>query len=63
MQNEALLAVINILEGFEQLMENAPSKALAEILQDAWLKMSDTFPEDFKAATHEDAGAGDQSFS
>jgi hypothetical protein len=52
-----LWQTIDILEGLEELMEKSPSEEIAEILQESWLKISDTFPEDFKEATHEDAGA------
>lgn len=52
-----LLRTIDILEELERLMELAPSPELEEILQEAWLKISQTFPEDFKEATYLDAGA------
>jgi hypothetical protein len=52
-----ILQTIDTLEALETLLEAAPSLAIEQILQDAWLKVSDTFPEDFKEATREDAGA------
>lgn len=52
-----LLQTIDILEGLEQLMDAAPNPEVEAILQDAWLKISQTFPEDFQAATYLDAGA------
>lgn len=52
-----LLQTIDILEELETLMEQAPSSEVEEILQDAWLKISQTFPEDFREATYLDAGA------
>ncbi|NDJ19807.1 hypothetical protein [Myxacorys almedinensis] len=41
--------MITILEGLEDLIER--------ILQDAWLRVSDLFPEDFKEAPRQDAGS------
>ncbi|MCU0527284.1 MAG: hypothetical protein MUF72_20955 [Elainella sp. Prado103] len=52
-----LLKTIDILEGLEGLMDAAASPEIEEILQTAWLKISQTFPEDFQEATHLDAGA------
>ncbi len=52
-----LLQTIDILEELENLMDLAPSTDIEEILQEAWLHISQTFPEDFKAATSLDAGA------
>jgi len=52
-----ILQAIDILEGLENLLDIAPNAKIAIILQEAWLKISDTFPEDFKEATKEDAGA------
>jgi hypothetical protein len=52
-----LLQTIDILEALENLMDSAPSSEIEEILQEAWLKISQTFPEDFKEATSLDAGA------
>ncbi|MEB3336859.1 MAG: hypothetical protein VKJ46_05300 [Leptolyngbyaceae bacterium] len=52
-----ILHTIDILEGLETLLDTAPSPEIEEILQEAWLKVSETFPEDFKDATREDAGA------
>ena len=55
--NDEILDTINILEGLETLMDQAPNEAISKILQKAWLRVSETFPEDFQAATKEDAGA------
>ena len=55
--NTQLEPIIEILEGLESLMDRAPSDEIEGILQAAWLKVSNTFPEDFLAATREDAGA------
>lgn len=55
--NGEILDTINILEGLETLMDQAPNEAISKILQKAWLRVSETFPEDFQAATKEDAGA------
>jgi hypothetical protein len=52
-----MLQTIDLLEALERLMDTAPSPAIEEILQTAWLKISETFPEDFKDATREDASA------
>jgi len=52
-----LLKTIEILETLEALIDQAPSPELEDILQEAWIKVSETFPEDFKEATREDAGA------
>ncbi|MEM6401107.1 MAG: hypothetical protein AAF757_12875 [Cyanobacteria bacterium P01_D01_bin.116] len=52
-----LIPIIEILEGLESLMDQAPSGDIEEILLAAWLKVSKTFPEDFLAATREDASA------
>ncbi|MEB3291275.1 MAG: hypothetical protein VKI82_15260 [Leptolyngbya sp.] len=52
-----ILKVIDILDGLEALIENAPNEDVEDILEEAWLHISDTFPEDFKAATQHDAGA------
>ena len=38
-------------------MEQAPSDDIEGILMAAWLKVSNTLPEDFLAATREDASA------
>ncbi|MCM1983634.1 hypothetical protein [Lyngbya confervoides] len=53
----ALIPVIDLLEGLEALMDQAPSVEIEQILQAAWLQVSETFPEDFLAATCADAGA------
>jgi hypothetical protein len=52
-----ILETIKILEVLEALLENAPSCEVEAILQEAWIKVSETFPDDFKEATREDAGA------
>jgi hypothetical protein len=52
-----ILKTIDILEALETLLDKAPSSKIEEILQEAWLKVSETLPDDFKAATREDAGA------
>ncbi len=52
-----LLRTIDVLEELETLMDLAPSAEIEEILQEAWVKISQTFPEDFKEATYLDAGA------
>lgn len=52
-----LLQTIEILEKLESLMDLAPSPKIEDILIEAWLKVSETFPEDFKDATRDDAGA------
>ena len=50
-------SVIEVLEVLEQLMEKAPTHEVEGILQLAWLQISETFPDDFLAATHNDASA------
>jgi HSP90 family molecular chaperone len=52
-----ILQAIDILEALETLLEKAPTPEVEAILQEAWIKVSETFPEDFKEATREDAGA------
>lgn len=52
-----ILQTIAILEALETLIDNAPSSKVEAILQEAWIKVSETFPDDFKEATREDAGA------
>ncbi|HHP7230050.1 MAG TPA: hypothetical protein ACFCUY_04235 [Xenococcaceae cyanobacterium] len=52
-----LIPIIEILEGLESLMDRAPSDDIEEILLAAWLKVSNTLPEDFLAATRKDASA------
>jgi hypothetical protein len=52
-----ILQTIDILEALEALLDKAPTPEVAAIVQEAWIKVSETFPEDFKAATREDAGA------
>jgi hypothetical protein len=52
-----ILQTINILEALETLLDKAPTPEVEAIVQEAWIKVSETFPEDFKDATREDAGA------
>jgi len=52
-----LIPIIEILEGLEALMDQASSDDIEEILLTAWFKVSNTLPEDFLAATREDASA------
>ncbi|BAS55545.1 hypothetical protein NIES2135_51710 [Leptolyngbya boryana NIES-2135] len=52
-----LLKAIDVLEHLESAMEIAPTQEIEQILQEAWLKVSHTFPEDFKDATHLDASS------
>ncbi len=52
-----ILTLIDILDGLEALIDNAPNEDIEDILEEAWLEISDTLPEDFKAATQHDAGA------
>jgi dihydroxyacetone kinase-like predicted kinase len=52
-----ILKTIEILEALETLTDNAPSCEVEAILQEAWIKVSETFPNDFKEATRVDAGA------
>lgn len=52
-----LLKTIDILEGLESLLDQAPTPAIADVLQEAWLNVTRTFPEDFQEATREDAGS------
>jgi hypothetical protein len=52
-----ILQTIDILEALETLLEKVPTPEVEAILQEAWIKVSETFPEDFKDATREDAGA------
>ncbi|MGF1570974.1 MAG: hypothetical protein ACFCVD_23355 [Nodosilinea sp.] len=52
-----ILKLIDILDGLEALIDSAPTTDIEDILEEAWLQVSDTFPEDFKAATQHDAGA------
>jgi hypothetical protein len=54
---ERLLKAIDILEQLENLIDDAPTPEVEQILQEAWLKVSRTLPEDFNDATHLDAGA------
>jgi hypothetical protein len=52
-----ILKAIDVLEGLEDLLDLSPSDEIEAILQEAWIKVTDTFPEDFKDATAEDASA------
>jgi hypothetical protein len=52
-----ILTLIDILDGLESLIDSAPNEDVEDILEEAWLQISDTFPDDFKAATQHDAGA------
>ena len=52
-----LIPIIEILEGLESLMDQSPSDDIEGILLAAWFKVSNTLPEDFLAATSEDASA------
>ena len=52
-----IVQTIDVLEALETLIDNAPNSEVAAILQKAWIKVSETFPNDFKEATREDAGA------
>ena len=52
-----LIPIIEMLEVLESLMDQAPSSDIEGILLAAWLKVSNTLPEDFLAATCEDASA------
>jgi hypothetical protein len=52
-----ILQTIDILEALENLLDFAPTEAIELILQEAWIKVSATFPEDFQEATSEDASA------
>ncbi|NJL46129.1 MAG: hypothetical protein HC922_11350 [Leptolyngbyaceae cyanobacterium SM2_3_12] len=52
-----ILKLIDILDGLEALIDGAPTTDVEDILEEAWLQISETFPEDFKAATQHDAGA------
>ncbi|MEM9008418.1 MAG: hypothetical protein AAGE59_33525 [Cyanobacteria bacterium P01_F01_bin.86] len=52
-----LIPIIEILEGLESLMDQSPSDNIEGILLTAWSKVSNTLPEDFLAATCEDASA------
>lgn len=52
-----ILKAIDVLEGLEDLLDVASSDEIEAILQEAWIKVTDTFPEDFKEATAADASA------
>ena len=52
-----LIPIIEILEELEALMDQAPSDDIERFLLAAWLKVSNTLPEDFLAATREDSSA------
>ena len=52
-----LIPIIEILEGLESLMDQAPSDDIERMLLATWLKVSNTLPKDFLAATCGDASA------
>jgi hypothetical protein len=52
-----ILKLIDVLDGLETLIDTSPSEEVEDILEEAWLQISDLFPEDFKLATQHDAGA------
>lgn len=52
-----ILKLIDVLDGLEVLIDSATHEDVEDILEEAWLQISDLFPEDFKAATQHDAGA------
>jgi hypothetical protein len=52
-----ILKLIDVLDGLEALIDAAPNEEVEDVLEEAWLQISDLFPEDFKAATQHDAGA------
>jgi hypothetical protein len=52
-----IIHTIDVLEGLENLLDIAPTEQIEQILEAAWLQISETFPEDFKEATREDAGS------
>ena len=52
-----ILKLIDILDSLEALIDTAPNEEVEDILEEAWLQISDLFPEDFKVATQHDAGA------
>ncbi len=52
-----LLQTIDILAGLESLYDVAPTDEIAQILMQAWMQVTETFPEDFKEATWDDAGS------
>jgi hypothetical protein len=52
-----IIKLIDVLDGLEALIDSAPSEDVEDILEEAWLQISDLFPDDFKAATQHDAGA------
>ena len=52
-----IIHTIDILEALENLLDIAPNEKIEQILEEAWLQISETFPEDFKEATREDAGS------
>lgn len=52
-----IIKLIDVLDGIETLIDTAPSEYVEDILEEAWLQISDLFPDDFKLATQHDAGA------
>ncbi|GJD15152.1 No_hits_found [Rivularia sp. IAM M-261] len=52
-----IIETIDILENLENLMDTAPSPAIEEIIQQAWVKIRSTLPDDFQQATRLDASA------
>jgi hypothetical protein len=52
-----IIKLIDVLDGLETLIDAAPSEHVEDILEEAWLQISDLFPDDFKVATQHDAGA------
>jgi len=39
-----ILKTIDVLEALEALLDHAPSPEVEQILQEAWIKVSETFP-------------------
>ena len=52
-----ILKAIDVLEGLEDLLDVDSSDEIEAILQEAWVKVTDTFPDDFKDATAADVSA------
>lgn len=52
-----IVKLIDVLDSLEALIDSSPSEDVEDILEEAWLQISDLFPDDFKAATQHDAGA------
>ncbi len=55
--NLQIIKIIDILEGIENLMDDAPNSVIEKIIQQAWIKIRGTLPEDFQQATRLDASA------